>query len=84
MINLIELGVTITEDTREPKKVDLSICADFIEPKEITRLGKGELGCMVLAEEHGAEILISDRRARQVARNKRLESDFNPNIFAAV
>ena len=63
------------------KNVDLSICADFIDPKEITRLGKGELGCMVLAEEHGAEILISDKRARQVARNKRLKAISIPTFL---
>jgi len=45
------------------KKVDLSICDSFIGSEEITGLGKGELGCMVLAKEHGAEILISDRHA---------------------
>lgn len=56
------------------KKVDLSICANFIDPKEITSLGKGELGCMVLAKEHGAEILISDRHARQTARDKKLKA----------
>ncbi len=54
------------------KKANLSNCNSFIGPEEITGLGKGELGCMVLAKEHGAEILISDRHARQIARDKKL------------
>lgn len=39
------------------KKVDLSNCDSFIGPEEITGLGKGELGCMVLAKEHGARVM---------------------------
>ena len=63
------------------KRVDLSICDDFIEPKEITSLGKGELGCIVLAKEHGAVILISDRRARQIARDKKLKAISIPTFL---
>jgi predicted nucleic acid-binding protein len=63
------------------KKVDLSICNNFIDPKEITELGKGELGCMVLAEEHGAEILISDRHARKTAKDKKLKAISIPTFL---
>jgi predicted nucleic acid-binding protein len=63
------------------KKVDLSICDNFIGPKEMTELGKGELGCMVLAEEHGAEILISDRVARKIARDKKLKAIAIPTFL---
>ena len=63
------------------KKVDLSICDGFIGSEEMTGLGKGELGCMVLAKEHGAEILISDRRARQIARDKKLKAISIPTFL---
>jgi len=63
------------------KKVDLSICDNFIDLKEITSLGKGELGCIVLAKEHGAVILISDRRARQIARDKKLKAISIPTFL---
>ena len=63
------------------KRVDLSICTSFIEPKEMTGLGKGELGCMVLAKEHGAVILISDRHARQIARDKKLKAISIPTFL---
>jgi len=63
------------------KRVDLSICDDFIEPKEITSLGKGELGCMVLAKEYGAEILISDRHAIKTARDKKLKAISIPTFL---
>ena len=63
------------------KKVDLSICDSFIGSEEMTGLGKGELGCMVLAKEHGAEILISDRHARQIARDKRLKAISIPTFL---
>ncbi len=63
------------------KKVDLSICDNFIDPREITSLGKGELGCIVLAKEHGAVILISDRRARQIARDKKLKAISIPTFL---
>jgi len=63
------------------KKVDLSICDSFIDSEEMTDLGKGELGCMVLAKEHGAEILISDRRAREIARGKKLKAISIPTFL---
>ena len=63
------------------KKADLSNCNSFIGPEEITGLGKGELWCMVLAKEHGAEILISDRHARQIARNKKLTTISIPTFL---
>jgi len=63
------------------KTVDLSICDDFIDPKEITSLGKGELGCMVLAREYKAEILVSDRHAREIARAKKLKAISIPTFL---
>ncbi|MCK4476270.1 MAG: hypothetical protein KAU16_06040 [Methanophagales archaeon] len=63
------------------RRVDLSICDNFIELKEISGLGKGELGCMVLAKEHGAVILISDGHARQIARDKKLKAISIPTFL---
>ncbi|NQE54723.1 hypothetical protein C5S29_14125 [ANME-1 cluster archaeon GoMg3.2] len=63
------------------KTVDLSICDDFIDQKEITSLGKGELGCMVLAREYKAEILVSDRHARAIARAKKLKAISIPTFL---
>jgi len=63
------------------KRVDLTICDNFLEPKEMTGLGKGELGCMMLAKEHGAVILLSDGHARRIARDKKLKAISIPTFL---
>ena len=54
------------------KNVDLSALEHFTEEETIT-LGKGELGCFVLAKKSGETVLIDDNGARAVAREKGLK-----------
>jgi predicted nucleic acid-binding protein len=54
------------------KNVDLSELTNFTE-EEITLLGKGELGCFLLANRSGETVFIDDNKARMVAKEKGLK-----------
>ncbi|HIG92847.1 TPA: hypothetical protein HA242_03325 [Candidatus Woesearchaeota archaeon] len=55
------------------KTVDLMEWKENFTKEETITLGKGELGCFVLAENSGDTILIDDQRARVVAKGKGLK-----------
>jgi len=55
------------------KTVDLMEWKENFTKEETITLGKGELGCFVLAENSGDTILIDDQRARVVAKEKGLK-----------
>lgn len=55
------------------KTVDLIEWKANFAKEEITTLGKGELGCFILAKNSGDTILIDDQRARAVAKGKGLK-----------
>ena len=55
------------------KNVDVREWEDHFTKEEILLLGKGELGCFVLAENSGETILIDDQRARVIAKGKGLK-----------
>ena len=55
------------------KTVDLMEWKENFTKEETITLGKGELGCFVLAENSGDTILIDDQRARMVAKEKGLK-----------
>ncbi len=55
------------------KKVDITEWKSKLTDEETIILGKGELGCFILAEKSGDTILIDDQRARMVAKGKSLK-----------
>ncbi len=54
------------------KNVDLSTLANFTEEETIS-LGRGELGCFMLAKQSEETIFIDDNKARMVAKDKELK-----------
>lgn len=54
--------------------------ANFSE-EEIRTLGKGELGCFILAKRSGDTILIDDQRARAIAKEKGLHAVSIPTFL---
>lgn len=55
------------------KNVDLSSLKENFTEEETITLGKGELGCFVLAKKSGDNVLIDDDRARAIAKEKGLK-----------
>ena len=55
------------------KTVDLIEWRENFTKEETIMLGKGELGCFMLAENSGDTILIDDQRARVIAKGKGLK-----------
>ena len=54
------------------KNAVLSTLENFTE-EETTTLGKGELGCLILAKRSGETVLIDDSKARAAAKEKGLK-----------
>jgi predicted nucleic acid-binding protein len=55
------------------KAVDLVTQKENFTKEETITLGKGELGCFILAKDGGDTILIDDQKARMVAKGKGLK-----------
>ncbi|MDP3728705.1 MAG: hypothetical protein Q8R18_04605 [bacterium] len=55
------------------KNVDLIVLQDGFTDEERIMLGKGELGCFVLANESGETIFVDDSKARTIAKEKGLK-----------
>lgn len=55
------------------KDVDLTLLKNDFTDEEIISLGKGELGCFLLAKKNSDSVLIDDQKARFVAKEKYLK-----------
>jgi len=55
------------------KRVNLSLLSKYFDFKKLNVFGKGEIGCFLLAKETNDKILIDDKRARDFAKENKID-----------
>ena len=63
------------------KHVNLNLLSKYFDAKKLGIFGKGEIGCLLLAKETDDKVLIDDKRARDFAKENKIDAASIPSFL---